>query len=194
MPITACFSCFGLLGVLLLVLAAPASVVLLLRGEKRAALRILRVPVGMIVVPTLLTLLVFAAAERHSQIMSADPNRLFKVTFGFPLPPETAVLEAYHQSVMDYATTVMKFRTTQAVLDRIVANSFIHVDQEAFLRGYESNAHNLPENVRAWFLPAAQANRFYSAAVFERSFGNSEAVLCYEEKTQTVYFHWVGVD
>jgi hypothetical protein len=50
MPITACFSCFGLLGALLLVLVAPASVVLLLGGEKRAALRILRVPVAYLLV------------------------------------------------------------------------------------------------------------------------------------------------
>ena len=39
-----------------------------------------------------------------------------------------------------------------------------------------------------------QAGRFYIAAVFDKSFGRSEAVVCYDEKTQTAYFHWVGVD
>ena len=194
MPITGLFSCCAFLGLLLLVPAAAISVFLLLCERKRAALAVVGVPVGMIVLSMLLTFLVFAAAERYSRIMSGDPNRLFKATFGFLLPPETAVLEAYHESIMDYGTTVMEFRTTQDVLGRIIANSFTRVDKEAFLRSYESNAHNLPQDVRTWFLPAAQADRFYLAVVFERSFGSSEAVLCYEEKTQTVYFHWVGVD
>ena len=64
MPVTALCSCFILLGQLVLILVAPASVVLLLGGEKRTALRVLRVPIGIIAVSILLTVLVFAPAER----------------------------------------------------------------------------------------------------------------------------------
>jgi hypothetical protein len=194
MPITACFSCFGLLGLLLLVPAAVASVFLLLREKKRAALAVVGIPVGMIVISILLTLMVFATAKLHSRTMSRHPNRLFRVTFGSSPPPGTSVLEAYHESIMDYGTTVMKFRTTQDVIDKITSRNFTRGDKKAFLQSYGSNAHNLPEGVRSWFLPAEQADQFYIALVFDKSFGRSEAVLCYEEKTQTAYFHWIGID
>ena len=74
-----------------------SPVVLRLCGvaEKRAALRVLRVPAGMIGLSILLTLLVFAVAERHIRIMSGHPDALFGTTFGFPPPPKTLVLNGY---------------------------------------------------------------------------------------------------
>jgi hypothetical protein len=185
MPITALFSCFALLGLLLLLPLAPASVILVLMNKTRAALMVLFIPVGMIGMSVLLTFLVFAAAERHSRIMSADPNYLFKATFDIPMSLEISVLEAYHDSLMDYGTTVLKFRTTQEVIDRITSRSFALGAKETFLRIYESNEHNLPEGVRSWFLSAAaEADQFYIAPEFDASLGSSEAVLCYGEDTR----------
>jgi ABC-type transport system involved in cytochrome c biogenesis permease subunit len=194
MPITFVFSCFALFGLLLLIPAVPISVALLLTKKKRAALVVLCIPIGMIVMSILLTLLVFAGAELHSRIMSARPAHLFRVTFGFQPPPDTCVLEAYHQSIMDYGMTVLKFRTTQEVIDRITSRNFTRGDKEAFLRSYGSNEHNLAEGVRSWFLPAAEADQFYMAKPFDKSFASNEAVLSYNEKTQVACFHWVGVD
>ncbi|MCU0918527.1 MAG: hypothetical protein MUC88_28800 [Planctomycetes bacterium] len=194
MPITALFSCCALFGVLLLIPLAPASVTLLLMKKKRAALAALCVPVGMIALSVLVTVLVFAAAQRHSRIMSGDPQRLFEVTFGFSTPPGTSVVEAHHESIMDYGTTVLRFRTTQEVINLIASHNFARIDKETFLRAYQSNDHNLPDDVRSWFLPAGEADQFYLATEFDTSFGTSEAALCYCEMTQTAYFHWVGVD
>jgi hypothetical protein len=195
MPITALFSCCAFLGVLLLIPAVPVSVALLLSNRKRKALALLCVPVGMIVLSGLLTFLVFAGAERHSRIMSEHPEYLFRVTFCFPPPPETSVLEAYHYSVMDFATTVMKFRTTRDVIDRIIGHQFRRSERAAFVLECGYDEHNLPSHVRSWFLPAAEeADQFYTASPFGESFARTKAVLAYNEKTQIAYFHWVGVD
>ena len=196
MPITFVFSCFALFGLLLLVPAVPIAVALLLLGKKkRAALTVLCIPGGMIVMSILLTLLVFAGAELHSRITSARPDHLFRVTFGFTPPSDTCVLEAYHESIMDFGTTVLEFRTTRDVIDRITSRSFTRSDGATFVQACGADEHNLPDRVRSWFLPtAAEADQFYVAKPFDKSFASSEAVLSYNEKTQVAYFHWVGVD
>jgi len=195
MAITGLFSCFALLGLLLLIPTLPVSVVLLLGGEKRAALRILCVPVGMIVLSILLTSALFAALWLCSHSMSSHPDRLLKMTFGFEPPPETCFLEAYHELGQDYAETVMKFRTTRDVVDRIVADKFVPGDRQACTRLCEHARDNLPQRVRSWFLPPSEeAARWYIAEPFEGRFGHDEAVLCYDEQTQIAYFHWFGVD
>ncbi|MCX5646990.1 MAG: hypothetical protein NTZ17_20265 [Phycisphaerae bacterium] len=195
MPITFAFSCFALFGLLLLVPAVPVCVALLLGKRKRPALAVVCVPAGMIVMSILLTLLVFAGAELHSRIMSARPAHLFQVTFGFQPPSDTCVLEAYHESIMDYATTLMKFRTSQDVMDRIASRNFTRTDKATFVQECGGDEHNLPARVWSWFLPAAEeTDRFYVAEPFDESFARTKAVLSYNEKTQVAYFHWAGVD
>ncbi len=195
MPITCMFAFLAMLGVFLLVPAVPVCVILLVSRKKKPALVVLGVPVGLIALSVLWTLLIFAGAELQSRILSARPRVLFKVTFGFKPSAETRVLEAYHHGVMDYATTVMKFRTTRETVDRITARHFIRCDRTTFVQAYGGNSDNLPQRVRSWFLPPEeQADLFFIANAFRASYAHSEAVLCYDEKTQIAYFHWVGLD
>lgn len=193
MPITFILVGLGFLGLLLFVPAVPISVVLLAARKKLAALIVFCIPCGVIVLSIALIAMVFAAAKLHSFTMSARPNRLFAVTFGFKPPPQTSVLEAQHRSVMDHGTTAMKFQTTPDVIERIVARGFVPGDRDSFMRMLRSN--DLPQHIQRWFLPEVQqTDHFYVTKAFERSFAISEAVLCYNEKTGIACFHWVGMD
>ncbi len=196
MPITACFSCFALLGLLLLILVAPASVVLLLGGEKRAALRVLRVPVGMIGLSVLATAVVLVLMWLYGVRLSRNPARLFESTFGFTPPPSIELLEAYAELGVDWENRAMMFRAPKDVIDRICAGKFTLSDRKTCTQVYWDNAHNLPGPVRLWSLPAIEnADRFYLAKPFDDSFSLvNEATLCYSEKTGIACFHWTGVD
>ena len=195
MPITFVFMLFAFLGAVLLVPAAVASPILWAAGKKRHALVVVSIPIGMIAVSALLTMWVFVMAELDSRIASARPNHLFKVTFGFKPPAQTRILEAYHKTLMDYGTTVMKFSTTGDVIDKIVARSFVLSDRKALVSAYTGNSHNLPKRVQSWFsLPDTPTGSFYVANPFDNSFAYSEAVLWYDDQTQIACFHWVGAD
>lgn len=195
MPVTFLFSCLGLLGLLLFVPAVPTSIALLAAKRKLPALVILCIPGAIIVLSVGLTAMVFAGARLHSLGMSARPNHLFRATFGFKPPPQTTVIEAHHETIMDYGTTVMRFQTAPDVMERIVARGFTACDRESFVREYRGNGHNLPQRIQSWFPPAVeQAHRFYIAETFDRSFGCSRAILCYDEDARIAYFHWVGID
>ncbi len=196
MPITALFDCFTLLGLFLLMLVAPASVVLLLGGEKRAALRVLRIPAGIIGLSVLATILVLVMMWLYGVRLSRNPACLFEVTFGFTPPPGTELLETYAELGVDWENRVMTFRAPKDVIDRICAGKFALSGRKTCTEAYRDNAHNLPDPVRLWSLPAVEnADRFYFAKPFDNSFSLvNEAILCYSEKTGVAYFHWVGVD
>jgi len=195
MPITFIFACLAMLGVLLLVPAGVAGAVLLANGKKKHALMALSVPVAMIALAVLLSLAVFVAAGWHSRIVSARPNLLFRMTFGCRPPASTRVLKAYHKSLLDGATTVMKFSATRETVDQIATRNFVRCDKETFARVYRGNDHNLPQRVRAWFLPSEEnADYFWVAQKFDESYAYSTAILCYSEQAQIAYFHWLGMD
>jgi hypothetical protein len=145
MPITACFSCFALLGLLLLILVTPVSGVLLLDGEKRAALRILRVPLGMIGLSVLATALVLVMMWLYGVRLSWNPARLFHGTFGFTPALSTEFLEAYAEPGLDWENRVMMFRAPKDVIDRICAGKFTLSDRETCTEAYRNNAHNLSQ-------------------------------------------------
>jgi hypothetical protein len=195
MPITFVLVPLVFLGVLLLVPASLAFVILLATGKKRAALAVISLPLGIVGLSLLLIVGVFITAGLNNRVVSARPTYLFRTTFGFKPPAQTRVLEVYHRTIMDYGTTVMTFSTTRDVIDKIVARNFTPSDRETVLRVYNRNRDNLPGQVESWFsLPSTQTGRFYVAEAFDKSFARSEAILCYDEETQTAYFHWVGLD
>jgi hypothetical protein len=195
MPITGLCACSVLVGLILLVPAVPISLILLGAGKKRLVVALVSIPAAMIGLSMLLTAVVLALLWLCGHTMSAHPDRLFEITFGFRPAPETCVLEGYHELGQDYAETVMKFRTTRDVVDRIVADKFVPGDRQACTRLCEDARDNLPQRVRSWFLPPSEeAARWYIAEPFEGRFGHDEAVLCYDEQTQIAYFHWFGVD
>ena len=192
MPITCCFSCFGFLGLVLLIPCVPISIGLLASNRKRAALRILCIPGGMIALSILLPLVLFILAERHNRIMSAQPDRLFEMTFAFWPPPQTEMLEGYYELGMDYEERALQFRAPSDVIHKIRGRRFVVSDRETFV----TEGNHLPEQVQSWFLPSvAQADCFYIAEPFDDSFSTfNRAILCYNEKTGIACFHWVGLD
>src|SRR4030042_349772 len=97
MPITFVFTCLGFFGLLLLVPAMPIAVVLFAQKRKRAALKMLCIPGGMVALSFLLPAMLFVMGERHNHLMSARPDRLFEMTFAFWPPPQTEVLEGYYE-------------------------------------------------------------------------------------------------
>lgn len=196
MPITFVLVCLCLLGFLLLVPAVPVSLILLACKRKWCSLVVLCIPGAMIAMSVLLTVTVFVGEELHSRVASAQPNRLFETTFGFKPDPQTHVLAAHHRTGMDSATTTMEFRTTPAVIEKIVAGKFVLADRETFVRTHGGDRNNLPERVRSYLLPTVEdAYRFYIAKPFDKSFTTAnEAILCYDEKTGIACFHWMGVD
>jgi hypothetical protein len=195
MPITFVLVLFTFLGVLLLVPALLAFAILLATGRNHAALVVISLPLDMIGLSLVLIAGIFIMAGLNSRVMSARPTYLFETTFGFKPLAQTCVLEAYHETIMDYGTTVMKFNTTRDIINKIVTHNFVSSDRETFLSAYNHNRDNLPDHVRSWFsLPDTQTEQFYVAEAFDKSFGSSEAILCHDEETQTAYFHWIGVD
>ena len=196
MPITALCSCSVLLGLLLLIVVAPAAGVLLLAGERRAALKVLCVPASIVVMSILATALILGMMLLYGVRLSRNPARLFEITFGFTPPPGTEMLEAHAELGGDWENRVMTFRAPKDVIDRICAGRFTRSDKEICTGAYRSDAHNLPQAVRLWSLPAIEnADRFYLAKPFDHSFSTvNEAILCYSAKTGVACFHWVGLD
>jgi hypothetical protein len=153
MPITFVLVCLSYLGMFLLVPALPVCIVLLAARRRKYALVVLGIPLGMVALPILLGTQIFAAAELHSRLLSACPNHVFRMTFGFKPPAQTQVLKAYHKSPLDGATTAMKFRTTREAVDKIAAGRFVPCDKKTLAQTYAGNAQNLPQRVRSWFQP-----------------------------------------
>lgn len=196
MPITCLFSCLGVFGLLLLVPAVPTSVVLLARKKKRKALTVLCIPGGMIALAVLLPLVLFVLAERHNRLMSAQPDRLFEMTFAFWPPSQTEVLEGYYELAVDSLEKDLQFRAPRDVIDRICGRRFIACDRKTFVTAYGGEWNHLPDKVRSWFLPAVeQADCFYIAEPFDDSFCTyNRALLCYNRQTGVACFHWMGGD
>jgi hypothetical protein len=196
MPITFVFSCFALFGLLLLVPAVPIAVVCLARKKKRKALTVLCIPGGMIALAVLLPLVLFVLAERHNRLMSAQPDRLFEMTFAFWPPSQAEVLEGYYELAVDSLEKDLQFRAPQEVIDRICGQRFIACDRGTFVTAYGGEWNHLPDKVRSWFLPAVeQADCFYIAEPFDDSFRTyNRALLCYNRQTGVTCFHWMGGD
>lgn len=187
MPITF----LSVLGLFLLVLAALPAAVLLLGGKKRAALAILCVPLGMILLP----IPVICVFGIYGHSMSSHPERLFERTFHCEPPSGTEVLNGYCSVSSDFGLTALRFRTTREVLDKIVPGNFVRSDRKTCLWGHENGYSNLPPEVLSWFLPPrASAVDWYTATEFDRTFAREEAILGYDGQTQTAYFYWCGVD
>ena len=49
--------------------------------------------------------------------------------------------------------TVLKFRTTTDIIDRIITDKFIRSDRRTCLWSHENGYSNMPEHVLSWFLP-----------------------------------------
>jgi len=196
MPIPALCSCSILLGLLLLMLVAPAAGVLLLAGERRAALKVLCVPASMVGMSILATALILGMMLLYGVRLSRNPARLFEITFGFTPPPGTEMLEAHAELGGDWENRVMTFRAPKDVIDRICAGRFTLSDRTTCTGVYQSNASNLPDSVRLWSWAAiGNADHFYLAKPFDHSFSTvNEALLCYSEETGVACFHWVGLD
>jgi hypothetical protein len=196
MPITFLFSCLGFFGLLLLVPAVPISVVLLARKKKRKALTVLCIPGGMIALAILLPLVLFVMAERHNRLMSAQPDRLFELTFAFWPSPQTEMLAGYYELGMDYEERALQFRAPADVIDRICGRRFVITGRDTFVTAYGGEWNHLPDKVRSWFLPAVeQADCFYIAEPFDDSFSTyNRALLCYNRQTSIACFHWMGGD
>jgi hypothetical protein len=194
MPMTACFACMTVLAMLSLVPILPISLFLLSTGRKRAAIKLLGLPIGVIVLSALLTAFVLVGMWHYGVRMSGNPVRLFEDTFGFEPAPEIEVLEGYCEPGIESESRVMMFRAPADVLQKICTSRFAPSDREAFVQSYRGDRNNLPDHVRWWFLPAVeQADRFYIANPFDDSFSlHNEAVLCYSEQTGVACFHWVG--
>ena len=196
MPITFIFAGLFFLGIILAVLLVPVSVVLLVLKMKKTALFIFLFPVGLLGFSVGMTLFIFVHMWIHDFKMNMQPKSIFNATFGFKLDEQTEVLEAYIKSGLDYETTLIKFRTTKDTIDKIIHDKFNTIPLETFKKKYDSNRHNLPDRVRAWFTPGYEKpNLIYFAEPFNNSFSNvNEAILCYNEETGIAYFHWIGLD
>jgi hypothetical protein len=187
--------------VILLVALIPVSVVLLITGKKKAALITIGTPIAAIVCSVLGTIFLMVSlstlAHIHSFRASLFPRSVFRATFGFKPPPQTEVLKAHRYEFLDYATTVIKFKATKDVIDGITADEFVETDRATFMTSYRANEHNLPANVRSWFLqPHEHPDRYYMARSLNgiRLSIGAQAILCYDEESGIAYFHLVDVD
>ncbi len=196
MPITFIFAGLLFLGIILAVSLIPVSIVLLILKKKMMALMLFIIPVSLIVISISLTLLIFSRIWLNDFIVNLQPSHIFKATFGLSPDAQTEVLQAYTKSGLDYETTVIKFKSTKEIVDKITNCKFCKADRETFMRIYKSKHNNLPDHVREWFTPTSDSpNLFYIAEPYNNSFGTvNEAILCYNEDSGIAYFHWVGLD
>ena len=195
MPNACVFICLALPGVVLLAPALIIAAVVRRGGRKRVATAIAAIPLGMIGLAALFTILTLALSWFYGIHMSSHPDLLFKKTFQFAPPSETQVLNGYCDLGSDFGMTVLKFRTTKDVIDKIIAGRFTRSDRRTCLWDHENGYSNMPENVLSWFLPPQVSSiDWYTMKGFDGTFGHDEAILGYDKDTQTAYFYWCGVD
>jgi hypothetical protein len=195
-PVTLVFIFLFFFGIILTALLIPTSIVLFVLTKKKKALLVLLLPVCLLIFSVCMPLFIFGCIWIHDVALNMQPTRTFNATFGFKPDKQTEILETYVKNGLDYKTTLIKFRTTEGTIDKIVQNRFEPVSSETFQEKYRSNRHNLPNHVQGWFTPDYdKPNLCYLAEPFDNSFSNvNAAILCYNEQTQIAYFHWIGLD
>jgi hypothetical protein len=160
-----------------------ASLVLLIAGRINRSTILTVVSGGAFFVLTALLLFVVA-----SYLHARSPHEMFKRSFGFEPPPDVKDIQSEYYYLLDSGYTYLKFQTSPTTVERIVARGLEQVPNS-----YRFPSSNLepPE----WWKPPATGDvvRYYGE--FDgRDFAREHEVLIYDRSSNTVYFHFLGID
>jgi hypothetical protein len=116
------------------------------------------------------------------------PPVVFKQFFGFEPTPDVADLQSEYFSMGDAGHAFLRFRASPATVERIVRQRGLEEVPDSFF------PHSNLQPPEWWTPPTGAKTLRYGGEFTGREFYSEGEVLIYDQLTNTVYYHYIGID
>jgi hypothetical protein len=138
------------------------------------------------------------AAIAWGIVCSKNPRWVFKETFNTAPPPSVSKIQSSFYSFADTGSVYLRFQTSQEEFEKLVSTNLVTKTSEEMQRDTPGESGG---EIPKWWDYQIQSDWIYYLRVSrsgndssKRGFAGETEYFAFNPKTQTAYYHFLGID